>query len=166
LSQRLPDPARGERFYLECLQYAQRLWIGRKPAQAMLQLNKALSADLPEDAAVFEKHPAPYRPMAWLMAEAALGNAGFGGNPVRHFQHLATRMSGPRGEIRAWRAWFCFHLAERVLEGRGADRDGVQIAREGVWIPSAERALAALGRLGWAGEAEVARAALNGSWKD
>ena len=71
------------------------------------------------------------------MEHAADGTAGFLGNPVRHFQHLATRMSGPLQEVRTARAWKCFHIARRVLGERGDfPLDGRQIAREGIFIPA------------------------------
>ncbi|HSP42506.1 MAG TPA: hypothetical protein VLO11_06530, partial [Luteolibacter sp.] len=70
-------------------------------------------------------------------------------------------MSGPRTEIRTWRAWFCMHLAERLLPPGGFPRDGRQLAREGLFIPSIGCALAQLARIGWPGEAQDARAALD-----
>lgn len=76
------------------------------------------------------------------------------GNPVRHFQHLASRMSGPRAEIRAWRAWACFHLAERCLAGAEFPRDGEQIAREGLWIPGYQMARNRVAEMGWSSEAQ------------
>lgn len=72
-----------------------------------------------------------------MIAAAADGSHGFLGNPVRHFQHLATRMSGPRKEIRIKRAWKCFYIARQVLQGKGDfPLDGRQIAREGIFIPA------------------------------
>ena len=43
---------RGAAFYQDALRYAQSLWISGKPAQAILQLDKAWMADLSDDAAV------------------------------------------------------------------------------------------------------------------
>ena len=40
---------RGESFYKMCLEYAQTKWIKGLPAQALLQLNRAMSADLTGD---------------------------------------------------------------------------------------------------------------------
>jgi hypothetical protein len=132
---------RGGDFYLDALRYAQSLWMAGKPAQAILQLNKAWMADLSPSDPVLEIHPSPYQALVWILETASTGECGFLGNPVRHFQHLATRMSGQRAEIRVWRAWFCFHLAERCLNSALYSRDGRQIAREGLWIPSYQRAL-------------------------
>lgn len=148
--------ARGAAFYLDALRYAQSQWISGKPAQTILQLNKSWMADLAEDgAAVLLAHPPPYRALRWIMQTAAGGHCGYMGNPVRHFQHLASRMSGPRAEIRSWRAWFCFHLAEEILSPQGFPRDGQQIAREGLWLPTRARALAEIAARGWPGEAEL-----------
>jgi hypothetical protein len=140
---------RGAAFYQDALRFAQSQWLAGKPAQAILQLDKAWLADLTEFPEMTDTHPSPYHALAWMLHHAAAGNRGYLGNPVRHFQHLASRMSGPRAEIRAWRAWLCMHLAERVLPRPGFPRDGRQIAREGLWIPSAGRALEAVARHGW-----------------
>ena len=140
-------------FYLAALRYAQSLWLEGKPAQAMLQLNKALMADLEGAEAVLLEWPLPYEAKAWIMRHCP--EEEFLGNPVRHYQHLATRMSGPRPELRRWRAWACFHLAERVLPGEGYPRDEEQIAREGVVIPERAEALARLEEFGLPGESSL-----------
>jgi hypothetical protein len=132
---------RGGEFYLDALRYAQSQWIAGKPAQAILQLNKAWMADLSASDPVLAIHPSPYRALVWILETASTGDCGFLGNPVRHFQHLASRMSGPRAETRTWRAWLCFHLAEKCLNSADFPRDGEQIAREGLWIPSFQRAM-------------------------
>lgn len=153
---------RGAAFYQDALRYAQWLWISGKPAQALLQLDKAWMVDLAGDGSVLAAYPPPYRALLWIMRQAAAGNCGYLGNPVRHFQHLASRMSGPRAEIRAWRAWLCLHLAERVLLCAGFLRDGRQMAREGLWIPGFSRSLSAVAALGWPGESAVAMEAVAG----
>lgn len=128
---------RGAAFYLDALRFAQANWMEGKPAQAILQLNKAFSADLSKDDPVLQNWPLPYAALSWIITRAADGSHGFLGNPVRHFQHLATRMCGPNRETRIDRAWKCFHLSRHLLEGK-ADfpLDGRQIAREGIFIPS------------------------------
>ena len=127
---------RGAGFYLDALSFAQGHWLEGKPAQALLQLNKAFSADLRDDESVLREWPWPYAALEWILEKSADGSHGFLGNPVRHFQHLATRMSGPRREARTARAWKCFHIAKCVLEGKGDfPLDGRQIAREGIFIP-------------------------------
>jgi len=143
---------KGPEFYQDALKYAQSLWLDGKPAQAILQLNKAWMADLSGNEPVLESHPPPYRALIWILGEARTGENGFLGNPVRHFQHLASRMSGPRAEIRSWRAWVCFHLADRLLQGGGFPKDGPQIAREGLWIPSWNRSVTEVQTKGWASE--------------
>ncbi|MEO5913197.1 MAG: hypothetical protein ABIS50_03120 [Luteolibacter sp.] len=144
--------AKGTEFYLDALRYAQSQWISGKPAQAILQLNKAWMADLTGDEPVLKTHPSPYRALVWIMETASNGDYGYMGNPVRHFQHLASRMSGPRAGIRSWRAWLCFHLAERLLDSDRFPRDGEQIAREGLWIPGFQRAFQEVSAWGWSGE--------------
>jgi hypothetical protein len=151
---------RGAEFYQDALRYAQSQWLAGKPAQAILQLDKAWMADLTAAPDFPDTRSSPYHALAWILRHSADGNRGFPGNPVRHFQHLASRMSGPRAELRAWRAWLCMHLAERVLPHAGFPRDGRQIAREGLWIPSLGRALEAVATLGWPGEWLAARDAM------
>jgi hypothetical protein len=129
-------PERGAAFYLDALAFAQGYWVERKPAQAILQINKAFSADLMEGDEILQTWPWPYEALEWMLERSADGSCGFIGNPVRHFQHLATRMSGPRKEVRIARAWECFHIARRVLGEKGDfPLDGRQIAREGIFIP-------------------------------
>lgn len=129
--------ARGAGFYYDALSFAQGHWLEGKPAQAILQLNRAFSADISEGEAILETWPWPYAALEWIMEKSADGSCGFLGNPVRHFQHLATRMSGPRREARIAHAWKCFHTARRVLAGKGDfPMDGRQIAREGIFIPA------------------------------
>lgn len=136
---------RGTAFYLDALSFAQAYWLAGKPAQAILQLNRAFSADLAEGDAVLEAWPWPYAALAWILENAADGRRGFLGNPVRHFQHLATRMSGRNREVRSARAWRCFHMARRILGDRGEfPMDGRQLAREGLFVPSERDWLRAL----------------------
>ncbi len=146
---------RGAAFYQDALRYAQSMWRHGKPAQALLQMNKAWMSELTEFA-VLEEFPPPYEAMRWVIERAADGSSGYLGNPVRHFQHLASRMSGPRAELRAWRAWLCFHAASRLLSAAEFPRDWEQIAREGLWVPSLAQVLEQLGRLGWPGEKALA----------
>ena len=144
---------RREGFYVAALEYAQSLWMEGKPAQAILQLNKAMSADLTGNEAIMAGYAAPYRALVWILRQDAKGR--FLGNPVRHFQHLATRMSGPRSEVRSWRAWACFHLSEGTLPRAGFPRDEEQIRRENLTIPTADEVLDALAGSGWSGERDL-----------
>lgn len=152
---------RGEAFYQDALRYAQSQWQVGKPAQAILQLNKAWMADLPPHTEVLDGDPPPYQTLRWILERAKNGDCGYLGNPVRHFQHLASRMTGPRAEIRSWRAWACFHLAETILNRAEFPRDGEQLVREGLWIPSPSRVLGELHLKGWPGESEVAALSLS-----
>jgi Arc/MetJ family transcription regulator len=144
---------RGRVFYVAALRYSQSLWREGKPAQAILQLNRAWSADLRGDEEELARWASPWRALAWMLEHARDGH--FLGNPVRHFQHLATRMSGPLGELRSWRAWGCFHVAEGVLGAEGFPRDLAQVGAEGVIFPPPEEVGRELARLGWPGEAEL-----------
>ena len=143
-------------FYLAALRYAQSLWREGKAAQCLLQLNKAMMADLTGGEEVLVAWPLPYAAKRWVIENRAPDE--FLGNPVRHYQHLATRMSGPRAELRTWRAWACLHLAEAVLSGAEFPRDENQIAKEGLMIPAWDEVLARLRVVGLPGEAECVRA--------
>ena len=126
---------RSEEFYLNALKFAQWQWMRRKPAQAILQINKALSADLQGTEDILRQWPWPYEALRWILEQACDGTCGFLGNPVRHFQHLATRMTGVRREIRIERAWVCFWIVRRVLQDKkNFPMDGRQMVREGIFI--------------------------------
>ena len=117
----------GQDFYEACLELAQ--WHGQcgKPAQAILQLNKA---------GMVISEPMPYAGIFWYVAYRKDGE--FLGNPVRHFQHLASRMSGANAEARSWRAWACFHLAVELLPEEEFPRDEEQMENEALEIPDWE----------------------------
>lgn len=114
----------GSKFHRACHELSQSLWQQKKPAQAILQLNKA---------AMVPDLPSPYPALAWYLTHRT--DDLFIGNPVRHFQHLASRMSGNHSELRSWRAWACFHLAEEILPPTDYPRDLEQIESEGLKIP-------------------------------
>lgn len=154
---------KGPAFYQDALEFAQSQWLSGKPAQAVLQLDKAWMAEIPEGSPVLLTHPSPWRALRWILEIAADGSCGYLGNPVRHFQHLASRMSGPRAEIRSWRAWAAMHLAEKILGSAGFPRDGRQIVREGLWIPGMDAAIHAIDLLGWQGEAGLLRETMESS---
>lgn len=144
---------KGEAFYQAALCYAQSLWREGKPAQAILQINKAFMSDLIGDEDVLKRFPPPYAPLVWMLSNRP--NGVFVGNPVRHFQHLATRVSGERKEIRSWRAWACFHLSRRILPEDGYPLDRIQMEEERLRIPSWIDVLTAVSALGWDGEGTV-----------
>ena len=143
---------RGERFYEATLTYGQCRWRRGLPAQAILQLDRAWGADLTGNEAILTEWPSPYRALAWMLERRTEG--GFLGNPVRHFQHLASRVRGERREVRAWRAWACLHLAEGILPAGDFPRDHQQIEREGLVIPGPDQVRRGLQELGWPGEVE------------
>jgi hypothetical protein len=147
---RVHAAAKCDRYYFATLCYAQSLWREAKPAQAILQLNKAFMADLRGDEEVLHKHPPPYAALAWLLENRPAD--AFIGNPVRHFQHLATRVTGDRKEIRAWRAWACFHLSQLVLPGDEFPIDHQQVAKEGLTFPEWKQVIVGIGQRGWVGE--------------
>jgi hypothetical protein len=142
-------------YYEACLHYAQSLWRDGKPAQAILQLNKSFMADLGGEPLILKSWPPPYAVLVWILRNRPEG--AFVGNPVRHFQHLATRVSGERKEIRAWRAWACFHLSRRVLPVEEFPMDAEQVEKECLEIPEWEEVVERIRCDGWEGEAEVIR---------
>jgi len=148
---------RGEAFYLLALECAQSLWQKGLPAQAILLLNRAFSADLRGVEPLPGGWPLPYRAMRWVMEERREGQ--FIGNPRRHFQHLATRMVEPRRELRSWRAWACWWYAVEVFPEKKKKKK--QITGEGIVLPGPEEILAALETLGLPGEAALWQSCLN-----
>lgn len=136
----------GSTGYLATLNCAQSLWLQALPAQALLQLNHALAIQLPADTKVFHDWPLPYQAKVWILKNHQPPE--FIGNPVRHYQHLATRVSGPKKELRSWRAWACFHLAEQCLPSSDFPRDHRQIEKENLSIPLWDTVLRSLSSLG------------------
>lgn len=152
---------RGMDFYRLALTCGQALWQKGLPAQAILMLNRAFSAELSGGEGILQEWPPPYRALRWILDHRREGD--FLGNPRRHFQHLATRMSGPRSEVRTWRAWACWSIA--CLARPGDPADDRQIAEEGIVEPDKSTIRERLTALGWAGEAAAWQEAL-GSGED
>ncbi len=142
---------RGVPFYQGALECAQSLWMQGLPAQSLLQLNRAFSADLNGSEPVLDAFELPYRAMRWVMAECP--DDQFIGNPRRHFQHLATRMVGSRRELRSWRAWACWWHAVDVFPDFPADEK--QLCEEGIREPSRNQILDNLEKWGHAGESHL-----------
>jgi hypothetical protein len=140
---------RDREFFAAVCRYGQWLWMAGKPAQALLQLNRALAV---EPCFVPNAADLPYPAIVWILQHPG---GGFLGNPVRHYQHLASRVNQPARELRSWRAWACFELASELLDPAGFPRDREQIASEKLVIPAWEETLAALEQIGAAGEARV-----------
>ena len=120
-------------YYLSALTCAQSLWLQGKPAQALLQLNHSLAVKLSKADTIKYQWPPPFQAIAWILSRRH--ETGFMGNPVRHYQHLASRMSGPNKELRTWRAWACFHLAQEILPADLFPHDQSQIDKEQLIIP-------------------------------
>lgn len=119
-------------------------------------LNRAMGAKFSSGSVV---EPMPYRAVGWILRHGEA--VGFLGNPRRHFQHLATRMSGGETERRIARAWACWELARRINPVWEADER--QMEKEGIVEPSFERVAANLESHGLPGEAEEWRRALEES---
>jgi len=147
-------------FYEAALRYAQSLWRQAKPAQAILQLNKSFMAALDGSEPVLQRWPAPYATLVWFLRHRQADF--FIGNPVRHFQHLATRVSGERRELRSWRAWACFHLAREILPASEFPSDHEQIAKDKLVLPEWSEVLEAIRQRGWKGEDATLLAATDG----
>jgi hypothetical protein len=146
---------RGEVFYEFCHRYAQSKWMSGLPAQALLQLNRAMSADLCGDEAVIQERPIPYAVVAWILEQRPDRRGQFMANPRRHWQHYATRMSGPRAELRTWRAWACHAIATKILPAGEFPNDDTQLAEDELTIPTQIEILQKLRELGLPGEAEL-----------
>ena len=147
---------RGPDFYRRALECAQSLWFQGLPAQSLLQINRALSADLAGDEPVLAELPLPYAAANWVMRHRRAGD--FIGNPRRHYQHLATRMVEPRKAQRAWRAWACWALACEIFPADEFPADEKQIREEGVVEPSHEDIALGLKKFGVPGEVEIWKA--------
>jgi hypothetical protein len=142
---------RGPEFYEMALNYAQSHWEQGLPAQALLQVNRALGSAVAPTDEVLQRWPLPYAAVVWFLQNH--GPDQFIGNPRRHYQHLATRMVEPRKELRTWRAWACWFLACKLLPQFPADEK--QLAEENVSEPTPETIFEQLKRWGHPGEAEV-----------
>jgi hypothetical protein len=141
---------RGPGFYLKALECAQSLWRQGLPAQSLLLINRAYGADLPPESPCLADWPWPYAATAWVMRFRVSDH--FLGNPRRHFQHYATRMSGPRALCRTWRAWACWRLACLILPT--AEPDAHQLAAELVREPTDAEITHWLNQLGHPSESD------------
>lgn len=144
---------RGPAFYERALECAQSRWIEGLPAQAILMLNRAYSADLDGTEPILQVYPLPYAALRWILEHHQPDR--FLGNPRRHFQHLATRMVEPRKTIRTWRAWACWAIAGDCWSPESGDSE--QLRAEGVREPSLAEIREGLELSGLPGEAELWR---------
>ncbi|WP_346187247.1 hypothetical protein [Rubritalea halochordaticola] len=105
-------------------------------------------AQLQADAPITQRHPIAYKAVYWIIQSSHRSHE-FLGNPVRHYQHLATRMNfnQPLAELRVWRAWACHHLAQAILPADDFPRDERQIESEKIQIPDISIVLAKIDEL-------------------
>lgn len=136
---------RGVLYFETALKYAQSLWRTGFPAKALLLCSRAMAADLRRDDDILHRWPMPYRAVAWILVNRVEGQ--FLGNPRLHYQHLASRMAGPKKEIRTWRAWACWYLAKELLDAAKFPGDLIQIRRETVVEPTHDEITRQLRRL-------------------
>jgi len=139
------------RYFQSCLELAQSLWCSGSPAQAVLQLDKSMMASSDDGLLDY-----PYRAILWIIENTP--DDQFVGNPVRHFQHLASRMNHaqPNAEVRVWRAWACLHLTEQLID-EVHPRDNRQVKKESLSIPSIDETLEQLSLHGTTVEAELVK---------
>ena len=121
--------------YLLRLRYAQSLLAEQKPAQSILQLNKALAVPQVDEETLAD-WPLPFGGLLWILK---FTEKGFLGNPVRHFQHYATRLSGQNKELRRWRAWACYWISRTHLSEDEFPNDCEQIQNEQLIIPEIDQ---------------------------
>lgn len=139
-------------YYLTALRYGHFLWMKGQSGRAILALTRALYADLPEKADVYQQWPLPYRGLFWIVANHR--GEDFPGNPRVSFQHQATRLRGGRMELRRARAWAVWALIRQAKPTLRADD------RQEVVEPDLACIEAGLRQYGHAGEAELWREAL------
>lgn len=158
---------RGPRFYEVALRRANWLWMDEQPAKAILLINRAFASShvppgthsLPvsiEEASqnqITGLDELPYRPLAWMLRRSLPEK--LPGSCRVHYQHLATRMSGPRPELRTWRAWAAWCYVRRIWPELPADEEQV-----GVVEPTEAEVDAGLREWGSQGEARLWQAIL------
>ena len=113
-----------------------------------------MSADLSDSGEYLKRYPVPYASVKWILMDRPDKRGQFLANPRRHWQHYATRMSGPRATIRIWRSWACFAIASRVLPDSEFPKDTQQIEAEGIDIPDESKIEEMLYLIGFVGECE------------
>jgi hypothetical protein len=143
---------RGTDFYFSALTYGQHLWQRGLAARALLAVDRALLSDVPGDTPLLATWPLPYRALRWLMTHA--DPVALVGNPRVHYQHLASRLNGPRAELQRTRAWAAWHLACLANPAWPGD------LRHAVAEPTVQATATALRSHGLPGETDVWRTAL------
>ncbi len=114
-----------------------------------------MSAELLGDEQLLKEQPIPYGAVAWILKERPDCKGQFLANPRRHWQHYATRMSGPRAQLRTWRAWACYAIASRILPHSDFPHDVEQVENELLVMPNEQEIAIKLDALGLFGEAQL-----------
>lgn len=112
-------------FYITAQRYGNFLWQRGHAGRALLALTRALYADLPGQAEVYNEWPLPYEGLAWVLQNHPSND--FPGNPRISFQHQATRLRGSRSDqlrARAWAVWALVRRAKPELPGDSSDPVG------------------------------------------
>lgn len=107
-------------FYFKALQYGHYLWRHGHAGRAILAVTRALYADIHPNTPVLGDWPLPYAALHWIVANHPGDD--FPGNPRISFQHQATRLRGPRQEIRRARAWAVWALVRHAKPTLSGDR--------------------------------------------
>lgn len=142
-----------EAYYRTALRYGHYLWRQGHAGRALLALTRALYADLPEDAAVLQDWPLPYRALRWMVEQHP--SEDFPGNPRISFQHQATRLRGERRDLRRARAWAVWALVRQAKPDLPGD------AAQGVEEPSLETIHSGLEKHGHKNEQRIWQDALD-----
>ncbi|PXA05178.1 hypothetical protein DDZ13_04245 [Coraliomargarita sinensis] len=95
-------------FYYNALKYGHFLWQQGHAGRAVLAITRALYADISEEDPILSEWPLPYAALLWIFENHRSDD--FPGNPRVSFQHQATRLRGPRKELRRARAWATWAL--------------------------------------------------------
>lgn len=109
-------------FYFKALQYGHYLWQTGYAGRAILAVTRALYAEIKEEDLILANWPLPYAALRWIVATHDSDD--FPGNPRISFQHQASRLRGPRQELRrarAWAIWAIIRKARPSLPGDPAD---------------------------------------------
>lgn len=105
--------------YVALLRYAQKLWQVDTTARSLLALDRAIFIRLSDDCPVLADWPTPYAALKWMLQRH--DGSTFIGNPRRHYQHLATRVSGDDVNRKRWAAWACRYITRQTLPDLVAD---------------------------------------------
>jgi hypothetical protein len=134
-------------FYYNALQYGHYLWQTGHAGRAILAVTRALYADLPEEAPILKDWPLPYAALKWIVAKQHTDD--FPGNPRVSFQHQATRLRGPRQDLRRARAWAVWALIRKARPNLPGD------PHDPVEEPAYDEIFSRLSGFGNTGEAEL-----------